>query len=85
MRSAGGGLDGTTRDSGLARYSVMGIVARAPKKVFRTPGLSRILGFQSLIKFAPDYIMVHIYDRNGRAVPRQGNLDGFLSRGIIRC
>ena len=61
----------------------MGIVAIAPEKIFRAPRFSRVLGLQRLLKLAPDYIMVHIRDRNHKAVPRQGNLDGFLSRGII--
>ena len=45
----------------------MGIVARAPEKVFRTPRLSRMSGFQKLIKPTPEYIMIPICYRNGRA------------------
>ena len=41
-------------------------------------------GFQKLIKSTPDYTMNPTYFRKGGAVPRQRNLDGFPSRGIIR-
>ena len=56
----------------------MGIVARAPEKNLSDSKASRMSGFQKLIKPTPDYIMIPICYRNGRAVPRQRNLDGFL-------
>ena len=62
----------------------MCIVARAPEK--RKPSgskASRMSGFQKLNKPTPDYTMNPIYYRKGRSVPRQRNLDGLLSRGII--
>ena len=42
------------------------------------------LHLKRFIKLAPDYIMIQIGNRDRGIVPRQGNLNGFLSRGIIR-
>ena len=49
--SAGGGLDGTIKDSGLS-LSVVSIVARAHEKFSRAPRLRRMLIFHILIKSA---------------------------------
>ena len=43
--------------------------------------LSQMSGIQKIIKPIPDYNMIPICYRKGRAVPRQRNLDEFLGCG----